>query len=730
MNMEEKDEKIMDEIRKKTTDIQVPDSLLPENMMKKIKESGVKQSKKAKQSNKGIRWNFIFAFAGVAAVFCIVMSVLLFNNNSFDKDSTSDNRKDSNSLEENKQEYNPVISNVEGIVNVSRQEAIDIIKSQALNEYVNNNRYNWSGSKNESIIYDAESSLDGNFENSGAPQKGYDDKEAANESVNESSDDHYENNDQVNGVVEGDIVRTDGKYIYSMNKSGIINIVKADSGKMEKVSEINAYQTVEEDFAGKDNYNIYDSKMYINGNKLLIVLNVNVYDYGDEDIDNMYYKDVNRYYEVDYMPYKAKNSIYILQYDISDVQSPEKDGKATVEGNEVSSRMVGNYLYIIAEKRNFINTGYGNMWKSFANIEEEAIPKINGKEVSDDRMYVCGENENVEAIQIICAMDINDSLKVTDTCSTLVGGSEVYVSNNNIYVMSAEYGNEGVKTIISKYNYADGKVTVYAQGTVNGSVEDQFSADESQGYLRVVTTMNVSGDNDTNSVYILDEKLNITGELNGIAENEYIKSVRFIDNRAYFVTFRQTDPLFVVDLSDNTNPVILDELKVTGFSSYLHVWSDDLLLGIGSEATDEGRITGAKISMFSRTDDKLSEVSRYIIDSGYLYDMNISYKNIFVDAGKNLIGLGVMEEKLIADKYNNVDFETMYNFYLYKYENGEIKNILKYNNENIEYKDDYIYNMMYRGLYVGDYLYIITLDEGIQSINLNDMSYIQYISFK
>lgn len=724
MNIDEKDEKIMSEIRKKTSDIQVPDSLLPENMMKKIKESGVKQSKKAKQSNKGIRWNFIFAFAGVAAVFCIVMSVLLFNNNYFDKDSTSYNQKDNNSIEVNKQEYNPVISNVEGIVNVSRQEAIDIIKSQALNEYVNKNRYNWSGSKNESMIFDAETSLDGNYENSGATQKGDGNKEAANESVNESSDDHYENNDQVNGVVEGDIVRTDGKYIYSMNKSGIINIVKADSGKMEKVSEINGYETVEEDFARKDNYNIYDSKMYINGNKLLIVLNVCVYDYEEGDIVNKgVYEDV-------YMPYNEKSTIYILQYDITDVQSPEKDGKATVEGNEVSSRMVGNYLYIIAEKRNLVNTGYGNMWKSFANIEEEAIPKINGEEVSDDRMYVCGERENVDSIQIICAMDINDSLKVTDTCSTLVGGSEVYVSNNNIYVMSAEYGNEGVKTIISKYNYADGKVTVYAQGTVNGRVEDQFSADEREGYLRVVTTMNVSGDNDTNSVYILDDKLNITGELSGIAENEYIKSVRFIDNRAYFVTFRQTDPLFVVDLSDNTNPVILDELKVTGFSSYLHVWSDDLLLGIGSEATDEGRITGAKISMFSRTDDKLSELSRYIINTGYLYDMEISYKNILVDANKNLIGLGVMEEKLVTDDYNNVDFETMYYFDLFKYENGEIKNILEYKNENIECKDDYIYNMMYRGLYVGDYLYIITLDEGIQSINLNDMSYVQYLSFK
>ena len=729
MNLEEKDEKIMSEIRKRTNDIPVPDSLSPENMMKKIKESGVKQDKKVKQRNKGVKWNFIFAFAGVAVAFCIVMSVLLINSNIlFNKNKTSDKYEENNSSGAE----NFVISNnnVEGIDSISRKEAIDIFKSQLLDKYAH---YNWVKDKNEYISYDESGygSIEGNIYDDPSSdmlteESKSDIQENGKDITSASSDEYYENNDQVKGVIEGDIVITDGKYIYSMNEeTGIINIVRVNSGKMEKVSDIECYETVDGDF--DDNYGIDSAKMYINDNKIVVVLCISVYEYdgGITNVTKGITNDIDIVEDYYYRPYNTNNTIYVLEYDVTNAQSPEQAGKETIEGSELSSRMVGNYLYIMSEKSSIVNAKGGNIWKEFSDIEENAIPKINGKEVTEDRMYICGESEDIEAIQLICAMDISDSLKVTDTCATLVGGSEVYVSNNNIYVMSPEYGDEGTKTIISKYNYGDGKVTVYAQGTVSGEILNQFSLDENEGYLRVVTTIRSS----SNSVYILDDKLNITGEINGIAEGEHIKSVRFIDNRAYFVTFRQTDPLFVADLSDHTNPVILDELKVTGFSSYLHIWSEDLLLGIGSEATDEGIITGAKISMFSRTDDKLSEISRFTIDEGYLFDMDMSYKNILADAGKNLIGLGVYEDRIVTDDYNNTDIEIAYYYGVYNYEDGEIKNILKYENEDVDY-DDYYYSITYRGLYVGDYLYIVTLDKGIQSINLKDMSYVQYLSFE
>lgn len=732
MSLEEKEEKIMNEIRKRTSDVPIPDSLSPENMMKKIKASGVKQNEKVKQKNKGIKWNFVFAFAGMAFAFCMVMGVILMNNNTLFIENKTDDREEETNLSAAE---NFVISNVDGIDNISRKEAIDIFKTQLLNMYVKNEsniRYDYD----ESSIYDVgiqeSAGENGGITNSpfldGNPAESASQK---NESVygGEASDDYYENNDQVKGVTEGDIVITDGRYIYSMSKeTGIINIVKIDNGKMEKMSKIDCYKAVDGDF--DDNYSVDDAKLYITDNKIAVVLCISVYDYGGGAVNNTdIYNDV--YYSY---PSYAESKIYVLDYDITDIQSPEEAGKATVEGREISSRMAGNYLYIMSEKTNPVSSGFDSIKEAFEDIEENAIPKINGKEVTEDRMYICGESEDIDAVQLICALDINDGLKVTDTCATLTGGSEVYVSNasiyiiDNVYISSEEYRSSEVNTIISKYNYSDGKITVYAQGTVSGSVLNQFSLDENEGYLRIVTDTIYT---DENRVYILDDKLNITGELLGIAEGEDIKSVRFLGDRAYFVTFRQTDPLFVVDLSDNTNPVILDELKVTGFSSYLHRWSDNLLLGIGSEAADDGIVTGAKISMFNMADDKLSEADRFVIDNGYLFDMNMSYKNVLVDAGKNLIGLGVYENNAVTDQYNYTHIETVYYYGLYNYENGKINNILKYENENINKSDrDEYYDVVYRGLYVGDYLYIITIDKGIQSVNLKDMSYVQYLNME
>jgi uncharacterized secreted protein with C-terminal beta-propeller domain len=142
-----------------------------------------------------------------------------------------------------------------------------------------------------------------------------------------------------------------------------------------------------------------------------------------------------------------------------------------------------------------------------------------------------------------------------------------------------------------------------ATGDIPGRLLNQFSMDEYNGYLRVATTVR-----DTNDLYVLDERLKIAGKIEDYGENERIYAVRFIGDKGYIVTFKQTDPLFVVDLSNPQNPEIKGELKIPGFSSYLHPISEDLILGIGKEGAN------VKVSLFDVSDPSdPKEVDKYIL---------------------------------------------------------------------------------------------------------------------
>jgi uncharacterized secreted protein with C-terminal beta-propeller domain len=159
------------------------------------------------------------------------------------------------------------------------------------------------------------------------------------------------------------------------------------------------------------------------------------------------------------------------------------------------------------------------------------------------------------------------------------------------------------KTVVHKISIDQGDITYHSQGTVPGYINNQFSISEYNGYLRVATTVHgwmmkpyLSSIDSYNNVYVLDESLNIIGELEGIAVGEQIYSVRFMDTICYLVTFEQVDPFFVIDLQDPEHPTILGQLKIPGYSTYLHPYDDTHVIGIGQ---DEGNV---KISLFDVED--------------------------------------------------------------------------------------------------------------------------------
>ena len=234
-----------------------------------------------------------------------------------------------------------------------------------------------------------------------------------------------------------------------------------------------------------------------------------------------------------------------------------------------------------------------------------------------------------------------------------------------------EIADEIEKTVIHKIAINGSKLEYKTNGEVIGRVLNQFSMDESGDYFRIATTKNRSWRNfrniepmteevkikreeeaqSYNNLYVLDKDLKTVGALEGLAKNERIYSVRFMQNRAYMVTFRQTDPLFVIDLSNPQNPNVLGKLKIPGFSNYLHPFDENILIGIGKDTQidEDNRVytKGLKLSLFDVSDvASPQEIDTYVLgdrgsDSIALHD----HKAFLFSKEKNLLVIPVTERK-------------------------------------------------------------------------------------
>ena len=212
----------------------------------------------------------------------------------------------------------------------------------------------------------------------------------------------------------------------------------------------------------------------------------------------------------------------------------------------------------------------------------------------------------------------------------------------------------------------------------------------------------------------------MVGHIDNLAKGERIRSSRFLGDMVYFVTFRNTDPLFAVDMSDPANPVIVDEIKMSGFSEYLHPYGDGLLFGLGYEADEtDGRLENVKMSMYDISNPAdIAEVDRVQLAafySGAMYE----HRAILVNAKRNLIGF-VVEENIIEEDESGANvtgkLAQIYRLYSYDEEEGFVQHI-----ECVLDLFSYDYP---RAVYIGDYLYIFDGVENVYTYELNDYSLI------
>jgi uncharacterized secreted protein with C-terminal beta-propeller domain len=307
-------------------------------------------------------------------------------------------------------------------------------------------------------------------------------------------------------------------------------------------------------------------------------------------------------------------------------------------------------------------------------------------------------------------------------------------------------------TDVFRFRISDAKVTEDGVGSVPGYILNQFSMDESDGYFRIATTVGDAWRNDKytsmNGVYVLDGSMKVVGKVEGLASRETIKSVRFIGSKAYMVTFRTTDPLFVLDLSVPTAPKVSGELKIPGYSEYLHPYADGMLLGFGKDAVVQGEMAyylGMKFSMFDVSDPaNPREIAKFALgDRGTYSEVSYNQKALLFSREKNVIGIPIIINRVPKDQSSDpiAYGQPVFQGFLvlgYDAERGiTIRGLVTHANKIIDYTQEFksyddIFakvdqesmwgsRMVTRGLYINDTLFTFSAGS-VKATSLSDFS--------
>lgn len=409
-------------------------------------------------------------------------------------------------------------------------------------------------------------------------------------------------NTQVKGVDEDDIIKNDGKYIYVLTDSSIKIIDAADMKLMSKTNI---------DSRGSNG-------LYLYGNKLIAV--------GHD--------------------YSENNQTVLEIYDITDKTSPKLINEFAQDGGYFSSRLVDGKVILLSQF--YVYPENINLKDKYA-VYDEIVPTVtNGGEntpLAPDMITILPQAENYSyTYTVMTTVDLNANQFSPVTSSVLGSGDNVYCTKDNLYIVETKYIEEktdygngrvaistgGLNTVIHRFSLEDSAIRAEATGEVKGRTLNQFSVDEKGGFVRIATT-----DYEANRITVLDMNLKKVAEIDGIAKGETIQSVRYIGDYGYVVTFRQTDPLFIIDFKDMKNPEIVGELKIPGFSSYLHPFNG-YLVGIGTHGDDGGALNALKISLFDISDPtNPQEVDRFIVQNAYA---DSYHKTVMDCSEKDILG--------------------------------------------------------------------------------------------
>jgi inhibitor of cysteine peptidase len=589
-----------------------------------------------------------------------------------------------------------------------------------------------------------------------------------------TSVDYSKTNVQVPGVDEPDIVKTDGTYLYIVSYNNVIIVKAYPAGEAAIISEITF------------NDSLSISNIFIDGTRLVVFTQTNNYPIlyntiSGEGSKNFWYNSPDTYVKIydleDISNPVLKKDIVIggsfsgarligsyvyvittqysyssdenqtivpllmvdgktLEVPLSDiyyVDIPEKSSTLTNivsinihdDSEEIHQKifLLGTTQTLYVSEKNIYVT-YSMWYYDYPSLEK----------ILDDKLLPMLPDSAKTQLDTVKTLNLEDYQKQT-IAQWIIQNYVKSLSDEQKSAIVKDIASETEKTIIHRISIDAGEIKYEAQGTVIGYVGNQFSLSEYNGYLRVSTTLQgttlssyIGSLNPQNNIYVLDKDLKIVGSLEGIAPGESIYATRFVDNICYLVTFRQTDPFFVIDLSDPTSPQVLGQLKIPGYSTYLHPYDETHIIGVGRDGEK------VKISLFDVSDmSNPIELSNYSIEnneSGWWWSESSAlyeHKAFLFDKAKNLLVIP-------AGSYNK---QLAYVFSI-SVENGiSLKGTISHDaevqtqQENGEYKSYYYDdgNSIQRTMYIENVLYTISKNM-VKMNSLDDLSEINSVNLE
>ena len=544
------------------------------------------------------------------------------------------------------------------------------------------------------------------------------DSASSTESSSSSSNtkDYSTTNIQVENVDEADIVKTDGDYIYSISEDNVI-ITDVKDPKQPKV--VATIQSEDDDIP--EDIILYKDKLAVISAK------------GNQ---------TQRYY------YNNRMNTVVKIYNITSREKPVLTKSYEMYEPYYTSRCIDNVLYVISS---------GNLRKE----DDEIVVGYNEdnmeKEMSIDKIKYLKDVKTTKQT-LISTVDLNNETADIQLDSYLMNISNAYVSENAIYLLNQKYNNDskipmkllfgfkgvfgledyyemdsesGYYTEIYKFDIKE-NVEYKAKTKVKGKTINQYSLDEKDNHLRIALY-----DNDGSRVAIFDEDLKQIGISDNVAKGEKMYSSRFIGDKVYFVTYKTIDPLFVMDLSNETKPKVLGKLKIPGYSTYLHPYDENHIIGIGMETKEiinrnsngkvistTAKVVGMKMALFdvSNVNSPVQISSVVIGDSRTTSAILTNPKALLFSKEKSLIAIPVNNYSQDFEVTSSNNYETMINNYT-KYgkpynaegyfvyninvqDGFKLKGVITHEKTNATYY--YSNSKLLRGLYIDNNLYTVS----------------------
>ncbi|MCH8991273.1 MAG: beta-propeller domain-containing protein, partial [Acidobacteria bacterium] len=424
------------------------------------------------------------------------------------------------------------------------------------------------------------------------------------------------------GVDEPDLVKTDGRRIVVMTGS-TLQVVLVDNDDLT--------------LAGSIDLGFWSNDLFLDGDRVVAIAtnNFGIVPLFEGVADGI-------------APYQSP-LVTVVEIDITDPTDPELKRSLQIDGRYVSSRMVDGAIRLVvssqptgfawegpegsglraereAEEKNreLLRNSTADNWLPYVVVTDHDgvdVTVVEGTLVDCNRTHRPDEFSGLTTLSLV-TLDV-DELAIEDATAVFADGDIVYSSGDATYVATSRWINpfvwdrgeqpEDINTMIHKFTLEPRSAEYQASGSVPGYMLSQWSMSEWQGDLRVASTDSPqwwdTPESDSVVTVLRDngDELETIGSVDGLGRGERIYAVRFIEDRGYVVTFRQVDPLYVIDLSDPRRPTVEGELKIHGYSAYLHPVSDDLLLGVGQDADHNGRVTGLQASLFDVADPQAPE---------------------------------------------------------------------------------------------------------------------------